>query len=64
MTRMGEKKNAYIILLEKSEGKSLLGRFGHRGEDVIIMQEIKWNFIQDREQRMDVVKNVIIVLVS
>jgi hypothetical protein len=61
---MGEKKNAYIILLEKSEGKSLLGRSGRRGEDVIIMQKIKWNFVQDREQRMDVVKNIIIVLVS
>jgi hypothetical protein len=43
-TSGGEKRNAYVFLVEKSEGKEPLGRHGHRCEDNIKpdVQEIGW----------------------
>jgi hypothetical protein len=53
-----EKKNAYRILVGKSEGKTLLGRTGRRWEDNIRMyfREVGWDgmdwihLAQDRDQ--------------
>jgi hypothetical protein len=44
ITRMGEKRNAFSILLEKLEGKRLLERTRHRWKDNIAMDlgEIGW----------------------
>jgi hypothetical protein len=57
-TRIGEKKNAYRILVGKPEGKRPLGRLRHRWVDNIKMylREIGWDgmdwidLVQDREQ--------------
>jgi hypothetical protein len=35
VTYMGEQRNAYILLMGKSEGERLLGRPRHRWEDYI-----------------------------
>jgi hypothetical protein len=45
VTRKGEKKNAYIILVGKPEGKRLLERPGRRWVDNIKMylREIGWD---------------------
>jgi hypothetical protein len=37
VAQMGEKRNAYRILVEKPEGKRTLGRRRHRWEDNIKM---------------------------
>jgi hypothetical protein len=34
VTRMGENKNVYMILVGKPEGKRPLGRLRHRWEDI------------------------------
>jgi hypothetical protein len=55
---MGELRNAYIILVRKSEGKRPLGRLRRRGEDNIRMdlREIGWEVVdwiplaQNRDQ--------------
>jgi hypothetical protein len=55
---MGEKRNAYRILVGKPEGKTLLGRLRHRREDNIKMdlREIGWDVMdwsdlpQNRDQ--------------
>jgi hypothetical protein len=58
---MGEKSNAYRILVVKPEGKRPLGRPGHRWEDNIKMdlREIGWGGVdwidlaQDTDQWRD-----------
>jgi hypothetical protein len=63
---MGEKRNAYVILVGKPEGKRPLGRPGHRWEDNIKMdlREIGWDgmdwtdLAQDRDQWRALVKTV------
>jgi hypothetical protein len=58
VARMGEKKNAYRILVGKPEGKKPLGRPRRRWVDNIIMdlREIGWDGVdwidmaQDRDQ--------------
>jgi hypothetical protein len=54
---MGEKRNAYGILVGKPEGKKQLGRSRHRWEDFIKMylREIGWGGmdwidVDDRDQ--------------
>jgi hypothetical protein len=55
---MGEMKNGYNILIEKSEGMRSLGRPKHRWEDNIrmVLREIRWEGVkwihlaQDRDQ--------------
>ena len=62
----GEKKNAYRILVGKSEGKRLLGRPRYRLVDNVKMdlREIGWSdmdwtdLAQDRDQRKDFVNMV------
>jgi hypothetical protein len=57
ITRMGEKRGAYRLLVGQSEGKRLLGRPRHRWEDNIKMdiREVGWgedmdliDLVQDR----------------
>jgi hypothetical protein len=63
---MGEKRNAYRILVGKPEGKRLLGRPRHRWEDNIRMdlREIGWGgmdwigLAQDRDQWRALVNTV------
>jgi hypothetical protein len=58
VARIGEKRNAYRILVGKSEGKRPLGRLRRRWEDNIRMdlREIGWSSVdwidlaQDRDQ--------------
>jgi hypothetical protein len=58
VARMGEKRNAYRILVGNPEGKRPLGRSSHRWVDTIKMdlREIGWaggdwiNMAQDRDQ--------------
>jgi hypothetical protein len=66
VARMGEKRNAYKILVGKPEGKRLLGRPTRRGVDNIKMdlREIRWdgmdwiNLAQDRDQWRALVNTV------
>jgi hypothetical protein len=59
LARMGEKKNAYSLLIGKPEGKRLLGRPRHRCVDNIRMDlgEVGWgdadwiDLAQDRNRR-------------
>jgi hypothetical protein len=63
---MGEKRNAYRILVGKPEGRRPLGRHRHRWEDNIIMdlREIVWGgmdwivLAQDRDQWRALVNTV------
>jgi hypothetical protein len=58
VTRMGEKRNEYRILVDKSEGKRTLGIPGHRSVDNIKMDpretgwvSIDWiDLAQDKDQ--------------
>jgi hypothetical protein len=58
VAHMGSMKNAYRILVGKSEGKRLLGRPRRRWEDNIIMElrkigrgNVNWIYLaQDRDQ--------------
>jgi hypothetical protein len=43
VARMGEKRNAYRLLVGKSEGKSQLGRPRHRWVDNIRMYLVRWD---------------------
>jgi hypothetical protein len=64
---MGEKKNAYRILVGKPEGKLPTGRSRRRCEDNIkkYLREIRWgdmvwiDLVQDRDQWRALVKTVI-----
>jgi hypothetical protein len=66
VTRMGEKRNAYRILVGKPEGRRSLGRPRRRWEDNIRMKlrEIEWggmdwiNLAQDRDQWRALVNTV------
>jgi hypothetical protein len=66
VTRMGEKRNAYKILVGKPEGKRPLGRPRRRWVDniKIYLREIRWdgsdwiNLAQDRDQWRTLVKTV------
>jgi hypothetical protein len=66
IARMGEKSNAYRILVGKPEGKRLLGRLRHRYEDNIKMdlREIVWGGMdwihldKDRDQWRALVNKV------
>jgi hypothetical protein len=63
---MGEKRNAYRILVEKPEGRTPLGRSGYTWEDGIKMdlREIGWgskdwiDLAEDRDQWRALVKTV------
>jgi hypothetical protein len=64
---MGETRNAYKILVGKTEGNRLLGRLRRRWEDNIRMnlREIWWegvdwmHLVQDRDQWQDLVNMII-----
>jgi hypothetical protein len=45
---MGEKRNTYRFLVEKPEGKSLLGRPGRRWMDNVklVLREIEWGGVK------------------
>jgi hypothetical protein len=66
LARMGEKRNAYRLLVEKPEGKRLLGRPRRRWVDniKIYLREIGWdgmdwiNLTQDRDQCKALVNTV------
>jgi hypothetical protein len=66
IARMGEKRNAYSILVEKPEGKGSLGRPRHRWEYHIQvdLRDIGWwgmdriDLAQDRSQWMALVNTV------
>jgi hypothetical protein len=72
VTRMGETRNAYGILVEKPEGKIPLGRPRRRWVDNIKMdiREIGWDGVdwievaQDRDQWRALVNTVMNLLVS
>jgi hypothetical protein len=63
---MGEKMNAYRIMVEKPEGRRPLGRSRRRWTDNIKMdlREIRWDGVdwidlaQDRDQRRALVNTV------
>jgi hypothetical protein len=62
---MGEKRNAYTILVRKLEGKRPLGRHRHRREDIKMdLREIGWggmdwiDLVQDRDQWRALVSTV------
>jgi hypothetical protein len=63
---MGEKRNAYRMLVGKPEGKRLLGRPRHRSEDNIKMdlRDTEWGIMdwslltQDRDQWKALVNTV------
>jgi hypothetical protein len=67
VTQMGEKRNAYRILMGKPEGKRLLGRPRRIWVDNIKtdLREIEWDgmdwidLAQDRDQRMALVNTMI-----
>jgi hypothetical protein len=67
----GAKRNAYRVIVGKSEGKRPLGRHRHRWEDNIKMGLLKigwggmdWiNLVQDRDQWRAVVNTVMNVRV-
>jgi hypothetical protein len=67
VARMGEKRNAYGILLGKPEGKTLLGRQRRRWADNVKMnlREIGWDGVdwidtaQDRDQWRALVNTVL-----
>jgi hypothetical protein len=67
VARMGEKRNAYRILVGKPEGKRLLGRLRHRWVDNIKMdlREIGWDEVdwtdmaKDRDQWRALVNTVL-----
>jgi hypothetical protein len=64
---MGEKRNAYRLLMGKPEGKSPLGRPRHRWVDNIRMDllELGWGDVdwiglgQDRDRRRDLLNLVL-----
>jgi hypothetical protein len=66
IARMGEKRNAYRVLVGKPGGKRPLGRPRHRWVDNIIMdlREIGWvgmdwiDLAQNRDQRKALVNTV------
>jgi hypothetical protein len=66
VARMGEKRNAYRILVGTSEGNRPLGRSRHRREDNIKMdlRDIEWggmdwiDLAQDRDQWMALVNTI------
>jgi hypothetical protein len=56
---VGEKRNAYRILLGKPEGKRPLGRPRHRWVDNIKMELMDWiDLAQDRDQWRTLVNTV------
>jgi hypothetical protein len=71
VARIGEKRNAYRILMGKPEGKRPLGRPRHRWVDniKIDLREIGWNGVdwidtaQDRDQWWALVNAVLNLLV-
>jgi hypothetical protein len=66
VARLGEKRNAYMILVGKPEGKRPLGRLKCRWEDNIrmVLREIGWggmdwtDLAQDRDQLRALVNTV------